>query len=115
MTFGTGSLTAGNLYLLKSGGNWALADAGDPTSSTGFLAIALGTSATTSGMLVRGYAKSTAYTGSTGDILYASSTAGTIITTAPSLAGNVVRVVGYQLDGTNDVIYFNPSNDWIEL
>ena len=66
-------------------------------------------------MLVKGYVRSTAYTASTGDILYVSTTAGAITATAPSAAGDVVRIVGYQLDATNDVIYFNPSNDWIQL
>jgi collagen type VII alpha len=115
VTFGTGSLTAGNLYYLRSDGSWALADADSETSSSGFLAIALGSTATTSGMLVKGYVRSTAYTASTGAILYVSTTAGAITATAPSAAGDVVRIVGYQLDATNDVIYFNPSNDWINI
>jgi hypothetical protein len=116
VTFGTGTLTAGNLYYLRSDSTWVLARANSSTTSTGLLAIALGTSATTSGMLVRGYVRATGYTATTGAVLYVSSpTSGAITSTAPSAAGDVVRIVGYQLDATNDVIYFNPSNDWINI
>ena len=113
MTFGTGSLTAGNLYYLRSDGSWALADADSETSSSGFLAIALGSTATTSGMLVKGYVRSTAYTASTGAILYVSTTAGAMTQTQPSGSGDIVRVVGYAISA--DLIYFNPSQDWIEI
>jgi hypothetical protein len=37
--------------------------------------------------------------------------AGRMLATAPSSTGDIVRIVGYQY-GT-DLIYFNPSNDFI--
>jgi hypothetical protein len=115
VTFGTGSLVAGDLYYFTTGGAWALADADAESTSTGLLGVALGTTATTAGVLIRGYARSTSFTGATGVILYVSTIPGDITSTAPSAAGDVVRIVGYQLDGATDVIYFNPSNDWITL
>jgi hypothetical protein len=33
--------------------------------------------------------------------------------TQPSGTGDIVRVVGYAISA--DLIYFNPSQDWIEL
>ena len=115
MTFGTGSLTAGNMYNFNSSGAWVASDADSTTTSTGLLGIALGTTATTTGVLVRGYTKFTGFTASTGAILYVSPTAGITTSTTPTVAGQIVRIIGYQIDATNDVIYFNPSNDWLQL
>jgi hypothetical protein len=47
--------------------------------------------------------------------VYMSTTAGAVTNTAPSTAGEFVRVVGHVLDATNRTIYFKPSVDWIEL
>jgi hypothetical protein len=47
--------------------------------------------------------------------VYMSTTAGAVTNTAPSTAGDFVRVVGHILDATNRTIYFKPSVDWIEL
>jgi len=115
VTFGTGSLTAVNLYWLNSSSVWTLANASSPTNSTGLLGISLGTTASTTGVLIRGYVRSTTYTASTGSKLYVSTTAGSVTSTAPSATGQVLRIIGYQLNSTNNVVYFNPSNDWIEL
>lgn len=112
VTFGTGTVTAGRLYYLNGSGAWTAADADAESTSTGMLAIALG-SAVNEGMLVRGYARSSAWTQATGDILYVSQSAGAITNTAPSASGTVVRIVGYMIDATGDQIYFNPSNDWM--
>ena len=95
---------------------WAQTDADSSTTSTGLLGIALGTTATTAGVLIKGYAKYASFSAATvGAILYISTTPGLITSTAPSTATDIVRIIGYQIDATNDVIYFNPSNDWIEL
>ena len=50
-----------------------------------------------------------------GQPVYMSTTAGAVTNTAPSTAGDFVRVVGHVLDATNRTIYFKPSVDWIEL
>jgi hypothetical protein len=66
-------------------------------------------------MLVRGYLRNTGFTTNTGDILYVSTTPGEITTTAPSGTGDVIRIIGYTIDGTNEVIYFSPDNSWVEI
>jgi hypothetical protein len=114
VTFGTGTLTAGSLYYLNSSQVWTLTDADAASSSTGMLAFALGTSPS-NGMLVRGYLRNTGFTTNTGDILYVSTTAGAITTTAPSGTGDIIRIIGYTIDGANEVIYFNPDNTWVEI
>jgi hypothetical protein len=116
VTFGTssGALTAGRVYYLNSSLVWTLTDANAAASATGMLAIALGT-AVSDGMLVRGYARNTAYTFTDGQILYLSTTAGSMTATAPSGVLDIVRIVGYQISAANDIIYFSPDNTWIEI
>jgi hypothetical protein len=115
---GTGTgLTAGNLYYLNSSLVWTSCDASTTATSIGMLAIALGTSVT-NGMLVRGFARfsTTPYTSMTdGQIQYASLTAGEFTGTAPTVAGEVVRILGYCVSAANDTLYFSPGNTWIEL
>jgi len=116
--FGTNtSVTAGDLYYLAVG-SWAQADADAVSTSTGLIAIAVSTSSQ-DGMLVSGVIKVADNTGfsaaSEGDVLYVSTTAGHITSTAPSVTGDIVRVVGYVVDATNGIVYFDPSKDWIEL
>ncbi len=61
---------------------------------------------------------SAAITGaSAGDPLYLGS-AGTFTATAPSTSGDIVRVVGHYMGqlGTGEVmVFFNPSNSWVEV
>jgi hypothetical protein len=114
VTFGSGSLTAGRLYYLDSSQAWVAADADFASGSTGMLAFALGNSPG-KGMLVRGYIINSGFSTNTGDILYVSTTAGSITTTAPSGSGDIIRIIGYSLDGTNEIIYFSPDNSWVEI
>lgn len=117
--YGTGTTVAGRLYYLNSSAVWTEADADAVSSSSGMLAIAVGTNPTGEGMLVRGSARFTglsSYTAATnGQILYVSGTAGEFTATAPTGTGKVVRVIGYCVDATNDTIYFCPDNTWVEL
>jgi len=78
------------------------------------LGIALG-SAPSNGIVLRGYVRNTSYTFATADILYVSTTAGSITSTSPSGTGDIVRIIGYMIDSTTDVLYFNPDNTFIEL
>ncbi len=115
--FGSGSTTEGKLHYLNSAfGGWTLADA-DATGTAGgvLLAIALGTDPDVDGMLLRGMYTLDYDAGTIGDELYVSTTGGDITATAPSGTGDIVRVVGYCLDSSNGQIWFNPSNDFIEL
>jgi hypothetical protein len=79
------------------------------------LGVALGSSPS-AGLVVRGYVRNTAFTSTDASILYLSAAVtGDLTSTQPSGTGDIVRVVGYQISATNDIIYFNPSQDWIEL
>ena len=115
--FGTGSTTRGEVCYLSAAGTWIATNADDPsTSGACLLAIALGTDPDSDGMLLRGMYTLDHDPGTIGDELYLSaSTAGDVTATAPSATGDVVRVIGYCLDSTNGQIWFNPSNDFIEL
>ena len=113
---GTGSTTQGELCYYKSDGSWAAADADAAATSGGcLLAIALGTDPDSDGMLLRGMFTLDHDPGTVGDVLYVSTTAGDITSTAPSGNGDIVRIVGYCLDSSNGQIWFNPSNDFIEI
>jgi len=119
---GTGSTTQGALHYLNGSGSWTLADA-DATGTAGgvLLALALGTDPDVDGMLLRGMFTLDHNAGTIGDELYVGAAsqagvdAGDITSTAPSGTGDIVRVVGYCLDSANGQIWFNPSNDFIEL
>ena len=117
ITFGGGSsLTAGKIYYLNSSGTWTEADADAIATSDGLLAIALGTTPGTHGMLLRGFFDAHSHLSNfvSGLPVYLSTTAGAMDTTQPSGADDVVRCVGY-CTNTANVIYFNPSSTTIEL
>lgn len=121
VTFGAGpsggSTTAGKLYYLDTDGQWEEADADSLTTSGVLLAIALGTSPSTHGMLLRGFFDVHSYfigTFNEGVPVYVSTTAGSISVNAPSGGGDIVRIVGF-CTTTANVIYFNPSNNTLEL
>ena len=79
------------------------------------LGVALGT-AVSDGLVVRGYIRNTTYFTSNFGILYLSSTTpGILDINQPTGLGDIVRVAGYLISAANDIIYFNPSPDWIEL
>ena len=112
----TDTLAAGKLMYMASDGKWKYADADAVASSGGvLLGIALG-SAVSDGVLLRGYFDAATIQGSfvKGGACYISENAGVIDFTAPSTAGDIVRIVGYGTDTAN-VIYFDPSSTWIEL
>ena len=114
--FGSGTLTAGKLYYL-SGSTWTETDADAVVSGADqLLGIALGSSPTSNGVLIRGFFDANSYLSnfSAGKAVYISTTAASMDTTAPSGAGDFVRIVGY-CTTTANVIYFNPSTTWVEL
>jgi len=116
--FGGGTTGAGRLYYLHTDGNWAATDAdGVADGADQLLAIALGTTPGTHGMLIRGFADIAADLSnfSPGKAVYISDNpAGSMDTVAPAGSGDFVRVVGW-CTTTANVIYFNPSGDWVEL
>jgi hypothetical protein len=77
--------------------------------------MALGTSPTTNGMILRGIVKPATMTGVTGggQTIYFDGVNGRLTGTVPTTSGYIVRVAGHSLSST--VIYFNPSPDWVVL
>ena len=117
VTFGTGTLTAGKLYYLNTSSTWSEVDADAVASGADqLLGIALGSSPSSDGVLIRGFFDAHSYLSnfSAGKAVYISTTAGGMDTTAPSGEGDFVRIVGY-CTATSNVIYFNPSSAWVEL
>ena len=116
VTFGTGTLTAGKLYFLNSSGVWTETDADAISTSDGLLGIALGSSPSSDGVLLRGFFDAHSYLSNfiAGLPVYISTTAASMDTTQPSGAGDIVRCVGYCTDTAN-VIYFNPESSHLEL
>lgn len=109
-----GDIAQGKLYYLDSSQQWEETDADAASTSSGMIGIAVADD--TARFLVRGFARSTNFGGlTTGDILYVSTTTGEITNTAPSGNGDIVRVAGYCVDGTNRVIYFDPDKTFIEV
>jgi len=113
LKFGSATLTALDLYQYTSGG-WGETDANASGKAEGLIALALGTSEATDGLLRQGVIQSTNFSAFTaGQTLYVSETQGDITNAIPTASGSVVRVVGYAL-GSNQ-IYFDPSDTFIEL
>ena len=116
VTFGTGTLTAGKLYFLNSSGVWTETDADAISTSDGLLGIALGSSPSSDGVLLRGFFDVHSYLSNfvSGLPVYISTTAGAMDTTLPSGTGDIVRCIGY-CTNTSAVIYFNPESTTLEL
>ena len=112
---GETTTTAGKIYHYKSDGAWELVDADAASTCDGLLAVALGTSSSTHGMLLRGMITLDHDPGAVGDTLFASTTAGQATATAPSGSGDIVRVIGYCLNASNGQIWFNPDGAFVEV
>ena len=122
LKYGTGTTVAGKLYYLHTTAAWTEINAGAAaTGASQILGVALGTSPTTNGILLRGFVRIASSlingTPAIGSPLYASTTAGEYTFTKPSSSNNFVRIVGYCLDThTSDVfLYFNPDSTWVEI
>lgn len=110
LSIGSTALTAGTVYMWD-GTQWNTANAGAVATADGLMGVATAT-ATGPDVLVSGIIYMSA-TGSVGDPLYLDTTTGALNATAPSASGEIVRVMGYKLDANR--VYFNPSNDWLEI
>lgn len=110
------TLTAGKLYYLHATTGWELADASAAATATNLLAMC---STTTDGTLMLQSGVINPFGSqagiSTGVPVYMSETAGEVTGTAPTTSLAIVRVIGYKVNTTDDTIFFNPSNDWIEI
>lgn len=116
------SITAGNLVNMTGAGAANVGAQSATASATGMLFMATD-AANSNELLIEGVVKVSSTTTTSlmatnakvGTPLYMSTTAGAVQTAAPSTSGDIVRVVGYVMNATDRVIYFNPSVDWIEL
>jgi hypothetical protein len=110
----TSVTTVGEIYALDSTG-WISSNATSVgIASIGMLGMATSGSSST-GMVIRGIIKLPADPGgSVGDVMYLKPADGEITNlTVTGTPGLVSRVVGYKLD--TSIIFFNPSQDWIEI
>jgi len=123
-----GSISFGQLCYRDRFGQWLKASAAiADVSAYNMLGICLHTATgdTSTSILTKGYVETTYIAaGNMGDPIFVhavAGNAGSMTATAPSTAGNVVRVVGHvfwdsssQTNGKY-IISFNPDNTWIEL
>ena len=110
---GSGTTIASRTYTLGSDRAWTISQANGSISSS-LTAIALGTNPTIDGMLLRGFVTANAHdTLVVGQKVYNEAN-GRVANGAGADSGDVVRVLGYCV-GLGSHIYFNPSNDWIEI
>ncbi len=112
---GTSTPTAGDVYYLDSSGNWAATDADAVATSKGMLAVAAGADSDVNGMVIKGFVYlATDSGGSVGDPVYLHTTTGKLTNDVSGYsAGDIVRIAGYKV--ATNVVYFDPSKDWIEL
>ena len=116
---GGGSLTAGKLYFMPTGSTtWTETRAATDTSGSGqLLGIAMGSSPTSNGLLIRGFFDVNSYLSGTfksGHPVYMGTAGAYMQMHAPSGSGEILRVLGY-CTSTANVIYFSPSPDFIEF
>ena len=122
------SISFGQLCYRDRFGQWLKASAAAAdVSAYNMLGMCLHTAAedTSTSILTKGYVATTYIAaGNIGDPIFisaAAGNAGSMTATAPSTAGNVVRVIGHvfwdSASQTNGkwIISFNPDNTWIEL
>jgi hypothetical protein len=116
-TFNLGATTTiMDVLFLTSAGVWDSANASTSTSSTGMLAIDLqgGTTGNpTKVALPNTFVRDDSWNWTPGQTLYLSTTSSTLTTSTPSGSNQVVRIVGHAV--TADVIYWNPSNNYLIL
>ena len=114
--YGDGTTVKGGIYYIN-GTNWTLADADAEASTSGLLAVALGTDPDVDGMLLRGFVTLLTEiegTEAIGSPVYLSATdSGKATITVPA-SGDFVRVLGYSLHASDNQVYFNPDNTWVE-
>ena len=117
-TFAAGyTTTQSDLVYLSSDARWEEADADASGTSINLLGIALevkddgeAMNVALAGSFIQ---DASVYSFTPGVPLYVDTTAGAITATKPSGSGDIVRTVGYAVHA--DMIYFNPSSDYVTL
>jgi hypothetical protein len=114
--FGGTSTTVGKIYYYTSSGTWAETNAHAVGTADGLLAVALGSSSDTDGMLLRGMVTLNHDPGTIGDPIYLDeANNGQAHSSIPAGTGDIVRIVGYCVHNTQGRIWFNPDNTFIEV
>ena len=105
----------GQVGYLAAAGTVTKAQADSEVNSKGMLFMATAAINATSGAFAQqGFVTVTAHGFTVGAPLFISAaTAGALTTTAPAVAGQIVRAVGYASDA--NTIYFYPSPVWVVL
>ena len=107
------TLTAGTVYYFDATQtDWVAASNAAEGTAKGILGIALGTSGTADGVLIQGVYYYADAAGVTGDVLFLG-TAGAMTATAPTTDGEILRVLGQNID--DNIVMFQPSQDFVEL
>lgn len=116
-TFNAGE-TMSELFsvFMRSDGTWWKTDADSTASSTSMLGVHLFSSTVSAGSpllvaLPGSFVRDDSFNFTPGQTIYLSTTEGSWTTTAPSGTDDVIRVVGFAV--TADVVFFNPSSDYI--
>ena len=117
-TFNAGYTTVqSDLVYLDSNSKWLEADADAAGTSTNLLGIALEVKDNTEAVNVAlpgsFIQDASVYAFTPGVPLYISNTPGAITATKPTGSGDIVRTVGYAVHA--DMIFFNPSSDYVIL
>jgi uncharacterized membrane protein len=105
-----------DLVYLNANGKWLEADADATGTSINLLGIAMEAKTDTQAMnvaLAGSFVRDDSWNWTIGVPLYVSGTLGAVTETKPSGSGDIVRTVGYAV--TADVIFFNPSSDYVTL
>ena len=105
-----------DLVYLGSGGKWLEADADATGTSINLLGIAMEAKTDTQAMNVAlpgSFVRDDTWSWTPGVPLYVDTTLGAITATKPTGSGDIIRTVGFAV--TADVIFFQPSSDYITL
>ena len=114
--FGGTTTNAGQVYYLQNNGTWAPTDADAGGTTSGSIAVALGTNSTNDGMLLNGIVTLDHDPGANAGLgapVYLSTTEGRTSVDAPG-SGDFARIIGYKISGSFG-IYFKPDNTTIEV
>jgi hypothetical protein len=115
-TFNAGATIAQfEAVYLDSSSTWQLTDA-DAAATAGSITVSLagaaGTAANPLRVILPGtFVRNDAWNWTIGGTIYLDVTPGALTQTAPSGTDDVIRIVGYAV--TADVIFWNPSNDYV--
>jgi hypothetical protein len=112
-TVDTNSVGVFSLLEMAADGNYDEADADAEATCDGNLVLALESGTGSKKVMHIGFAQEDDWNWTPGKPLYVSTTGGTMTQTAPTDTGDIVRCVGTAM--TADMIYFNPSNDYVEI